>query len=206
MLTGLFSMLQGMISRGKVTNTRIGPRTLLQITGLDGQTQQVVELLLPPGYSARPVAGADLLLLQVMGQADHVVALGGDSAGAAITDLAPGEFGMTDGAQRVVFRIGQYLELTSPTKVRVVSPRFVAGLILQHDICIRAAPILHRLMFAQTAETIARIIAALYTEALGLSDAVRGAFDLSGLPAGLRAGHRYDDGPWNCDWTARRHW
>ena len=123
MLTGLFSMLQGMISRGKVTNTRIGPRTLLQITGLDGQTQQVVELLLPPGYSARPVAGADLLLLQVMGQADHVVALGGDSAGAAITDLAPGEFGMTDGAQRVVFRIGQYLELTSPTKVRVVSPR-----------------------------------------------------------------------------------
>ena len=44
--------------------------------------------------------------------------------------------------------------------VRVVSPRFVAGLILQHDICIRAAPILHRLMVAQTAETIARIIAA----------------------------------------------
>ena len=113
--------LKGMVTRGKVTDTRVGPRTLLQIAGLDGVTQQVVELLLPPGYSARPVNGADLLLMQVLGQADHVVALGGDNAGTTINDLAPGEFGLTNGTQKVVFR-GDHLQVTSPSYVLMDTP------------------------------------------------------------------------------------
>ena len=122
-MSAIGNVLKSLISRGKVTDTRVGPRTLLQISGLDGVTQQVVEILLPPGYSARPLPGSDVLLMQVLGQADHVVALGGDMTGNAITDLKPGEFGLSDGTQRVVFRVGQFIELNSPTKVRVVSPR-----------------------------------------------------------------------------------
>lgn len=110
------------ILRGKVIATGLGPRTMLRVTGLDGQTVSVVELLLPPGYSARPFNGADVLLLQVAGTSDHVVALGGDCARVIITDLAPGEFGLTDGTQTVVFR-GGFLELVSPTKIRCVTPR-----------------------------------------------------------------------------------
>jgi phage gp45-like len=131
MLDGLLSTLQGMICRGKVTNTRVGPRTLLQITGVDGQTQQVVELLLPPGYSARPIAGSDVLLAQVLGQADHVVALGGDNAGSTISDLAPGEFGLTNGTQRIIVR-GGFIEIDSPTYVLMTTPQLrVTGSIVQ---------------------------------------------------------------------------
>ena len=42
-------ILKGLITRGKVTDTRVGPRTLLQISGLDGVAQQVVELLVKHG-------------------------------------------------------------------------------------------------------------------------------------------------------------
>jgi phage gp45-like len=118
----LGNAIKTLVTRGKVAGAVVGPRTLMQITGMDGVTQQVVELLLPPGYSARPVAGADLLLLQVMGSGDHVVALGGDLAGGAIANLAPGEFGLSDGTQMVVFRVGNMIQMISPTKVRVEAP------------------------------------------------------------------------------------
>jgi phage gp45-like len=122
MLDRIASAIKSAITRGKVANTRVGPRTFLQITGLDGVVQQTVELLLPPGYSARPVVGADLVLLQVMGSGDHVVALGGDMAGNAIADLAPGEFGLSDGTQMIIFRVGNMIQIKSPTKVRIESP------------------------------------------------------------------------------------
>ncbi len=121
MLDRLASAIRSAVTRGKVTQSRVGPRTLLQITGLDGVVQQTVELLLPPGYSARPIAGSDIALLQVLGSADHIIALGGDTAGNAIQDLAPGEFGLTDGTQSIVIRTG-YIQLISPTKIRVESP------------------------------------------------------------------------------------
>lgn len=123
MLDRLASAIRSAVTRGKVAQSRVGPRTLLQITGLDGVTQQMVELLLPPGYSARPVSGADIALLQVLGSADHIVALGGDMVGNAIQDLAPGEFGLSDGAQMIVIRT-DHIQLVSPTKVRVESPVF----------------------------------------------------------------------------------
>lgn len=122
-LDRLAAAIKNAVTRGKVSNARVGPRTLLQITGLDGVTQQVVELLLPPGYSARPLAGADLALFQVLGSGDHVIALGGDMAGNAIADLAPGEFGLSDGTNMMIVR-SNMLHLVSPTKVRVESPRF----------------------------------------------------------------------------------
>ena len=122
MLDRLGAAIKNAVTRGKVANTAVGPRTLMQITGLDGVTQQVVELLLPPGYSARPLSGADILLLQVMGSGDHVVALGGDFAGNAIADLAAGEFGLSDGTQMVIFRVGNMIQMISPTKVRIESP------------------------------------------------------------------------------------
>ncbi len=108
--------------RGKVTAARIGPRTLLLVTGLDNEVVNVVELLLPPGYSARPAAGADVLLHQILGSRDHLVASGGDMVGQAIPDLAPGEFGLRDSnGQQVVFRV-DHLEMTTTTYVQVNTP------------------------------------------------------------------------------------
>ncbi|WP_428485943.1 phage baseplate assembly protein domain-containing protein [Rhodopila sp.] len=130
MLNALGAALKSIVSRGKVANSRVGPRTLLQVTGLDGVTQQVVELLLPPGYSARPAAGADIALLQVLGSADHVVALGGDMAGQAIGTLAPGEFGLSNGSQMVIVR-ADHIEMISPTYVLCTTPQLrVTGAVI----------------------------------------------------------------------------
>lgn len=114
----LIAAIRSLVTRGKVTDSRVGPRTLLQITGLEGEVKQLVELLLPPGYSARPLSGADVTVLQVLGSRDHLVGLGGDAAGQdAIADLAPGEFGLRHaGANaQMVFRNSGTHEITGAT-------------------------------------------------------------------------------------------
>ncbi len=118
-LQRLGNALRGMITRGKVTGAVVGPRTLLQITGLDGEVMQSVELLLPPGYSARPLASADIVVCNVLGDRNHKIALGGDTINQdAIADLAPGEFGFRDSqGQQIVFRLGNTIQITSPTVV-----------------------------------------------------------------------------------------
>ena len=115
-------MSDSSVSLGKVTGSKMGPHTLLQIAGLDGVVQQTVVLLLPPGYSANPAPGSDLALLQVLGSSDHVLALGGGLAGHAIPTLAPGEFGLSDGTQMVIFG-GGIIRFVTPTKVRIEAPR-----------------------------------------------------------------------------------
>jgi len=116
------AQLRSMITMGKVAGTKVGPHTLMQITGLDGVSQQTVLLLLPPGYSARPLPGSDLALLQVLGSGDHVIGLGGAQEGHAIADLVPGEIGLTDGTQMVILRT-DHIQVVSPTKVRFECPR-----------------------------------------------------------------------------------
>lgn len=114
----LIAAIRSLVTRGKVTDARIGPRTLLQVTGLEGEVKQLVELLTPPGYSARPLPGADVALFQVLGSRDHMLALGGDFAGGdAIADLAPGEFGFRHpgSAAQIVFRNSGTHEITGAT-------------------------------------------------------------------------------------------
>jgi len=118
------SALRAMVTRAKVTDSRVGARTLLQVTGLDGETKQTVELLLPPGFVARPALGADLILLQVLGQRDHLVAIGGDAAAATVNDLAPGEVGLKCGDQIVIMRADK-VEIRSATRVDILAPQIV---------------------------------------------------------------------------------
>ena len=112
----LADMVRGMVTRGKVTQAAISGRTLVQSTAL-GETLNAIELLLPPGYSAMPAAGADVLLFTVLGARDHVVALGGDTANAdQISGLAPGEFGLRNprGNCQAIFRNSGTIELSGP--------------------------------------------------------------------------------------------
>jgi phage baseplate assembly protein V len=108
----LASAVRSMLTRGKVTRATVGARTLLQVTGLDGETIEQVEHLMPPGYSARPAVGADVLLMQVCGSRDHLVALGGDATGNAIANLALGEVGLTAFGNQVVLRT-DHVEVTT---------------------------------------------------------------------------------------------
>ena len=115
MLERLAAALRSTISRAIVTGSTIGMRTLLQIRGLDNETVDAVELLLPPGYSANIASGADVAVLQVLGSRDHLVALGGDTpSGDQIGDLAAGEFGFRRGAVQMAFRNTGTIEITGP--------------------------------------------------------------------------------------------
>jgi phage gp45-like len=120
------AQLRSMITMGKVAGTKIGPHTLMQITGLDGVSQQTV-LLLPPGYSARPLPGSDLALLQVLGSGDHVIALGGAQENHVVADLAPGECGLTAFNNQLVMRT-DHVEITGTGSANLVA-NFAGGAI-----------------------------------------------------------------------------
>ncbi len=107
-------MVRGLVTRAQVTQAAISGRTLVQSEAL-GETLNAIELLLPPGYSAVPDAGADVVLFTVLGARDHVVALGGDTANAdQIAGLAPGEFGLRNprGNCQAIFRNSGTIELS----------------------------------------------------------------------------------------------
>lgn len=125
MIDRLASAIRSALTRSHVTDTRMGPRTLLQVTGLDGETIQGVELLLPPGYTARPAAGADVTLHQVMGSRDHLVALGGDAAGQAQPDLQPGEFGLRHASGATLIFRADHVELTTPAFLKITAAQYV---------------------------------------------------------------------------------
>jgi phage gp45-like len=109
-----------MVTRGKVRRVRLGPqRAVLQVAVFRGEVKEGVELLLPPGMSAVPLGG-DVLLFQVNGRRDHLVALV-DDPGTRIADLKAGEFGFRDHVgQQAVFR-ADHLEITTPRKVVITA-------------------------------------------------------------------------------------
>lgn len=115
------SAIASMITRGKVVSARLAARTLLQVTGLDNETFGNVELLLPPGYVALPVAESDVLLLQANGVRDHRVALAGDAIADRLGDLQPGEIGLARNGRRVILRV-DHIEISDPAEIRLIAP------------------------------------------------------------------------------------
>lgn len=97
---------------------RTGARTLMQVTGMAGETFQGIELLLPYGMSAIPVGNTtDTLIFQANGHRDHKIALSADDPALRIPGLQAGEFGFRDArGQQVVFRL-DHVEVTTPQKL-----------------------------------------------------------------------------------------
>jgi phage gp45-like len=92
-----------------------GGRVMLQVTGLENETLQGVELLLPYGRTAQPGAG-DVVVFQVIGNRDHLVALGADNPATRIAGLVEGEFGDSDdqGVKIVWKRAGLVIDSSVP--------------------------------------------------------------------------------------------
>lgn len=119
-------VMSALFTRGKVTGAAVAGRTILSASGLEGEQKNGVELLLPPGYVALPLAGADVILCQV-GTRDHQVALGGDSTGDAVAGLAPGECGLSMGEKYVLVRLtGVQLFAQGETLRKIVTDAFEA--------------------------------------------------------------------------------
>jgi phage gp45-like len=119
LLDWIYTTAVSVVSRGKVTASQPGQRGLVQVQLLDDEAKARVEHLLPYGRSALPLGG-DALLLTVGGSRDHVVCIGVDDPTRRINDLAPGEFGDSDGASRIIFR-GDRLEIGSTREIDIQS-------------------------------------------------------------------------------------
>lgn len=114
--------LRRVVTRGKVTaaQTRAG-RVLVDMTLFDGERRRNIELLLPTGVSALPGVGADLVVLEVGGNRQHLVAMVADDPGLRVADLAPGEFGMRDAnGQQVIFR-GDRIEVSGALRIDITT-------------------------------------------------------------------------------------
>lgn len=114
-------MTRSGITRGKVTAARTrGGRVLLDVTLLHGEVRSRVELLLPAGLTYIPPAGTDVLVLEVGGHRDHLVAVVADDAAQRIIGLGVGETGLRAHGQQVVIR-RDGVEITNALKVTIVS-------------------------------------------------------------------------------------
>ena len=122
---GVFRRMGATITRGKVAAAKVAARTILQLTGLANETPAGIELILPPGYVAVPLALADILIVPILGTRNHQVALGGDSTADTVRNLAPGESGLSQtGVRRVILRNG-YIEIVDPVKIVLNAPQVV---------------------------------------------------------------------------------
>jgi hypothetical protein len=101
----LAAQIRSIVVRGKVALSKVSGRTLLQVTALDDDVHDQGELVLPPGYVALPKAGADVLELQISGQASHKVYIAGDHTDDAVVDLKTGEYGISSTGQSVILRV-----------------------------------------------------------------------------------------------------
>jgi phage gp45-like len=105
--------LEALVVRGKVISAVVSGRTLLQVSGLDKDVFNDVELLLPPGYVAVPAPKSDITILQVGAFGSHKIIIGGDSMLDAVANLQPGECGLSRAGQLILLKIGRS-EIVSP--------------------------------------------------------------------------------------------
>lgn len=114
--------VQRAVTRGRVQNARTREgRVIVDMTLTSGETRRGVELMLPGGFSMLPAEGADLVVLEVGGNRNHLVAMVADDPALRIQGLAPGEFGFRDAAGQQVLVRATGIEITSPLPVRVES-------------------------------------------------------------------------------------
>ena len=117
-MTGRTQAMLASVSGGEMPD---GGHQLVQIQGLDGMVENKVLFLLPPGIAARPALGGNVMLTQILGHGDLVIAIGGASGGAGPRDLAPGEVALYFGA--TVLRLGAGgLSIVSATPIQIDAP------------------------------------------------------------------------------------
>ena len=112
----MMAALQNMLQRVKIVQSTApvaGGRVLLQHSGLDEDARDQVEALHPFGWAAAPIGGADAIEMQIGGIASHKVVIGGDHTADAVTDLLPGEAGLSRGGQQAIARTSGY-EIITP--------------------------------------------------------------------------------------------
>lgn len=123
----LAARVAGLVTRGEL-------KTLKDSTGLQraqvsltaDEVQDDVEVITPPGFTSRPAAGAEVLVLAVGGNSAHRVALVFDRGTRLVDELAEGEAAMHIG------NAGQVVHLKANGDV-VITPGAGAKVLLGDD-------------------------------------------------------------------------
>ncbi|MCU1276553.1 MAG: Phage-related baseplate assembly protein [bacterium] len=96
----------------------------VQITLMADEALDGVEHLQSYGFTSNPLPDAEAIALSVGGLRNHVVVIACDDRRYRLTGLQSGEVAMyTDEGDKIVLKRGNIIEITSATKVRLVTPR-----------------------------------------------------------------------------------
>ena len=95
----------------------------VQITLLSDETRDKVERLQNYGFTSNPLPGAEAVALAVGGTRNHAVVVVCDDRRYRLKGLESGEVAVyTDEGDKIVLKRGNVIEITSATKVRLVTP------------------------------------------------------------------------------------
>ena len=95
----------------------------VQISILSDETRDKVERLQNYGFTSNPKPGAEAVVLAVGGTRNHAVVIACDDRRYRLTGLTSGEVAVyTDEGDKIVLKRGNVIEITSTTKVHVVTP------------------------------------------------------------------------------------
>lgn len=109
------------VTRAKITAARIiEGRVVVDLAMLFGEQRSRVELLLPGGITQLPAIGADVAVLEVGGNHDHLIALVADDPTQRETGLAVGDVALRAHGQSVVIT-AEGVEVRNAMKVTIVS-------------------------------------------------------------------------------------
>jgi phage gp45-like len=98
---------------GSITQSRMGGRAMVQVTGLDKEAFSDIEMLQPHGISGLPKPGADVLIIGMAGRKDGALALFADMQGEHLADAQPGDKALCNGTAHVALRESGGIEIMS---------------------------------------------------------------------------------------------
>lgn len=109
-------------------------RVLCDVTLANGEVRTALEYPLPPGVTAIPPAGADVLVSAVRGRLDDLVVLSADTGASRVTEAVPGDYAVrAHGATVLITAAGiaisgaPLITLTATDRVVVEAPEILLG-------------------------------------------------------------------------------
>lgn len=99
---------------------------LLQVSLLAGETKDDVERFQNYGFTSVPLEGAEACAVFVGGDRDHGIIIAVDDRRYRLKGLAAGEVALyTDEGDKLVFKRGGKLEITTSAECKVISPKTI---------------------------------------------------------------------------------
>lgn len=120
----LFQRVQGMFALGRITASRDDrPTQAVQVALGEGDVRDAVPALGQYGFTSRPLAGAEALVLFLGGARTNPIIIATGDRLYRLRELAPGEVALySDEGDSIALRRDGTIEVVAATKVRMETP------------------------------------------------------------------------------------